>query len=672
MRSISCPRAVRLTVVATMSATIGVTGMLPAYADLSASSARTWGTNGRVSAMVTVGGMVVVGGDFTAVVDTAGRWVPAANLARFDPSTGAFDPSWRPVTDGPVTALTTSGSSLYIGGVFTLVNGQSRRNLAAVNVSSSGILPWAPRTSGGVSALSVAFGSVLIGGRFDKVIDSSGSNSAAYLARVSVDSATLTTAGVPAPDGAVSALVLSPDGKDLYAGGEFDKSGSTATKRIARLRQVGSGLMVDPTFKAGVTNGSTRPPVVALALSQTQLLVAAGGGGGGCAGLSLADGATQWGKRSNGDMQAVALVGATVYCAGHFGGTKGFDDLPRYKIAAVNPATGATLAYAPRVDSPLGVWTLLARGRSLLVGGDFLNYGKTQQPHLAMVVDEADVTGPSRVDGVVALPASHSIELSWAVPSTDGGSPIKNYAVERTSGSITKMVAGRLKTPQFVDTAVQVGRSYTYRVTAVNAAGSSPLSAPVTASPDNSGPTPPLAPNDVSAFPGRLEVDVLWSPPASTGGSVLTAYRLYRSVDGRRFTLLSTLDSNSNTYRDTDVTGGDALAYRVTAVNAAGEGPPTTTSTVTVTGGVPSAPPFRAKVVPDGVELTWDPPADDGGSPVTKYAIVRDKIRIVSLRTPASSFVDSGLIHDRSFTYQLRAQNTNGNSPLSSVTIYYP
>ncbi len=75
--------------------------------------------------------------------------------------------------------------------------------------------------------------------------------------------------------------------------------------------------------------------------------------------MNATTGARLFSKHANGDMQSVKVVNGIVWCGGHYGGTGGFDGLVRYKIAGVSAtAPYATLAFAPFVDSALGVWAL--------------------------------------------------------------------------------------------------------------------------------------------------------------------------------------------------------------------------------------------------------------------------------------------------------------------------
>ena len=65
-------------------------------------------------------------------------------------------------------------------------------------------------------------------------------------------------------------------------------------------------------------------------------------------------------------------------------------------------------------------------------------------------------------------------------------------------------------------------------------------------------------------------VQLSWSAPSSTGGSVVTGYQIYRSSVSGAETLIATI-GNLTTYADTSVTKG-LHYYRVAAVNNAGTG----------------------------------------------------------------------------------------------------
>ena len=82
-------------------------------------------------------GQLYVGGTFTA---------PRANVASLNPTTGAFNAGWAPVTDGPVDAITTTGdgtNKVVLGGAFNSLNSASSNAIGAVSPTTGATLPWA-------------------------------------------------------------------------------------------------------------------------------------------------------------------------------------------------------------------------------------------------------------------------------------------------------------------------------------------------------------------------------------------------------------------------------------------------------------------------------------------------------------------------------------------------
>ena len=86
-------------------------------------------------------------------------------------------------------------------------------------------------------------------------------------------------------------------------------------------------------------------------------------------------------------------------------------------------------------------------------------------------------TPPSSPTGLTANTVSSSqINLSWSTPSSNGGSPITGYEIERsTNGSAFSVLAqntGNTNTT-YSDTGLVPSTTYTYRVSAINSAGTS-------------------------------------------------------------------------------------------------------------------------------------------------------------------------------------------------------
>ena len=84
--------------------------------------------------------------------------------------------------------------------------------------------------------------------------------------------------------------------------------------------------------------------------------------------------------------------------------------------------------------------------------------------------------------------------------------------------------------------------------------------------------TTPSAPQTLTAVGGDSQVSLSWSAPASNGGSAVTAYKIYRSTVSGSETLLASPAGTGTTYTDGTAANGTTYYYKVTAVNAAGEG----------------------------------------------------------------------------------------------------
>lgn len=87
----------------------------------------------------------------------------------------------------------------------------------------------------------------------------------------------------------------------------------------------------------------------------------------------------------------------------------------------------------------------------------------------------------------------------------------------------------------------------------------------------NSARTAPGAPGSLTAAAGPGQVVLTWNAATSGYATPVTAYKVYRATYSGGETLLATLGVVL-TYTDTAVTGGATYYYKVSAVNAIGEG----------------------------------------------------------------------------------------------------
>ncbi|TET90303.1 MAG: hypothetical protein E3J35_07325 [Methanomassiliicoccales archaeon] len=143
-----------------------------------------------------------------------------------------------------------------------------------------------------------------------------------------------------------------------------------------------------------------------------------------------------------------------------------------------------------------------------------------------------------------------------------------------------------------------------------------------------SGAFPPSAPLNLSATAGDRQVFLTWNTPSFDGGLPITNYRIYRGITSGGEIFLTEI-GNVLTHPDTGLTNGQMYCYRVSAVNAIGEGPLSNEAcaTPTTTPGAPTI--LQADLSGNNLEnvtIRWTLSADDGTgqNSVVSYAILRN------------------------------------------------
>ena len=146
---------------------------------LTADPLSTWQTDGIVWAMAYAKGIVYVGGTFSHIrppgtAPGGSGELARTNFAAFDAKTGAPLPCAPAFTGGTGTirAMKASpdGSTIYIGGSFGKAGPVGRSNTATLNTADCTIgAAWKPTVSSTVRAIDVTDDSVYIGGGFGTV-----------------------------------------------------------------------------------------------------------------------------------------------------------------------------------------------------------------------------------------------------------------------------------------------------------------------------------------------------------------------------------------------------------------------------------------------------------------------------------------------------------------------
>jgi hypothetical protein len=342
----------------------------------------TYQANGRVYVITVANGTVYIGGSFTSVrpAGSGGSSTTRNHVAAFDEATGALLP-WNPNVTGTVRAIEVVGSTAYLGGSFTNVGGAARHNLAAVDAGSAGaVQSWNPGASNEVLDMGQINGTLYVGGDFT----TAGGSARTRLAAFATSTGALTS-WAPSADDLVKALSVTADGSKVIVGGDFTHISGTSQSHIAAL---------DPSTGAPLPWAThVSYSVIDLDVDASGVFVAGGGGGGNFAGLNPSTGGRLWIGGTNGNVQAIAVVGGVVYAGGHYGNYCGpvagahtcAHPTPRAKLLAVDESTGALLPWNPGANSSLGVFALAgdpATG-NLFAGGDFTTIGGRSQQRYA-------------------------------------------------------------------------------------------------------------------------------------------------------------------------------------------------------------------------------------------------------------------------------------------------
>ncbi len=194
-----------------------------------------------------------------------------------------------------------------------------------------------------------------------------------------------------------------------------------------------------------------------------------------------------------------------------------------------------------------------------------------------LVAAPTAATGLRRTVAPAAAVRSGQVRLSWSAPGSTGGSPITDYAIQRSrNGTTWTTIGDGVSTARaFKVTRLANGTPYRFRVAARNALGLGPWSATVAATP-RWKPTAPIrltAATSPARGVGSRQVKLTWNAPRSNRGARITDYVIQRSVNGRKWTTVRDGVSTRRSVVVSRLANGTQYRFRLAAKNVVGAGP---------------------------------------------------------------------------------------------------
>ncbi len=207
-----------------------------------------------------------------------------------------------------------------------------------------------------------------------------------------------------------------------------------------------------------------------------------------------------------------------------------------------------------------GMMALTATGRAAVGYYDYTTPGR-------MMVAER-ISLPSAPATIAAVRGNGVVQLNWTAPSDNGGALVTSYAVYRGQATNNLVFVAKLTATHtgYLDSGLVNGVKYYYAVKAANYEGAGLRSSMANATPA----TVPLEPRNLVIAPGSGEIKLSWDAPSFNGGAPIAHYSVYRGTDSTNLTLVG--NSTVTTYTDGGLQNDKTYYYKVTAVNAVGEG----------------------------------------------------------------------------------------------------
>lgn len=290
----------------------------------------------------------------------------------------------------------------------------------------------------------------------------------------------------------------------------------------------------------------------------------------------------------------------------------------------------------------------------------------TLQPYASVVLmkdnNPATVSVPDAPTSVVATAGNASASITFAAPTSDGGSPITGYTVTSSPAGGVDASAGSTSLTRTI-TGLTNGTAYTFTVKATNSIGTSVASAP-------SNSVTPQAPLTATTFaftgPSSGNVNSASSnftvTPNNPYTGTITITPSGTGSTGLSPTILSF--SNSSTAQTFKITPSVAGTIVLSPSNDGSLSNPASLSYSSLAV-VPDAPTSVVASAGDAsASVSFVAPFNDGGSAITGYTVTSNPAGGVDANAGSTLMIRTitGLTNGTAYTFTVRATNSAGSS----------
>ena len=281
---------------------------------------------------------------------------------------------------------------------------------------------------------------------------------------------------------------------------------------------------------------------------------------------------------------------------------------------------------------------------------------------------------PVQPKGIIVEPGDSRTTLSWFMdtePDPKGGAVTYTiYWSDSLSGGLSMLTS--TTDTSYIHTGLANGRTYRYQISASNSEGEGPLSTVVRSTP-NLVPDRPrhLVADEVS----RDEIKIRWDAPSSWGDGTQHTYTVSRGMCPCMMMEIAQGVTTPYYVDNGTLMANTTYHYQVRAISSSGPG-----GVVTLTTNIPATTPsfplsLDVAVKASSVELSWEPPSDEGGDIVREYRVYRaegDRApMLLRDHVMSTDFIDTDVMPDVDYEYTVAAINGAGEGTLSTPVEAY-